>query len=59
MGKYYVDAKEVIEERIAMLDEHLKELLEVNYFIRDGARVNAVLKAKNYWNNMRGVDCDS
>jgi hypothetical protein len=41
--------QEVIDERIRLLNENLERLLEVHWLRRDSARVNAVLKAINFW----------
>lgn len=38
-----------IMKRIELLKEHLEELLEHSYHTRDSDRVNAILKAINFW----------
>ncbi len=43
---------EVIMRRIELLSDHLSELLEHSYHTRDGERVDAVLKAINFWQKM-------
>jgi hypothetical protein len=35
--------------RIEALDNHLSELLEVDFWSRDDARIRDVLKAKEFW----------
>jgi hypothetical protein len=44
--------KEVIEERIRLLNENLATLLAVEWHKRDGARCNAIYKAINFWRNI-------
>ena len=45
--------EEFIEYRIRKLDEHLKKLLNVHYLDRDTNRINKVLKAINFWKNIK------
>ena len=40
---------EVVMRRIELLQENLRELLEVNYRIRDNERVQTVVKAIEFW----------
>ena len=40
---------EVIMRRLEALDEHLDELMKVHYMDRDPHRIEAVLKAKDFW----------
>jgi len=44
---------EFIEYRIQKLDEHLKKLLNVHYLDRDTVRINKVLKAIDFWKNIK------
>lgn len=41
--------KNVIDERVVLLNSNLTKLLSVGYLKRDQVRVNAVLKAINFW----------
>ena len=47
---------EVILRRIELLDNHLEKLLEVHSLERDGARCNAVIRAKNFWLKINEVE---
>lgn len=48
---------EVANERIRLLNKNLNQLLEVNYRERDNIRVNAVMKAIDFWKDLsRGKD---
>ena len=42
----------VIMRRIELLSNNLSELLEHSYYTRDTRRVDAVLKAMKYWQDM-------
>jgi len=44
--------QEVIDYRIKMLNFHLTKLLEVDMMERDSARINAVLKAIDFWRDI-------
>jgi ribosomal protein L29 len=44
---------EFIEYRIQKLNEHLKKLLNVHYLKRDIGRVNKVIKAIEFWKNIK------
>jgi len=41
--------KELIEQRLSILDDTLEKLLSVHYISRDSYRINAILKAINFW----------
>ena len=43
---------EIVVRRLELLRDNLEELLEHSYFIRDTARVNAVLKGIKFWENI-------
>ena len=40
---------DIIMRRVELLNDNLEELLDVPFFKRDGLRVNAVIKAKEFW----------
>ena len=40
---------DIIMRRVELLNDHLEELLDVPFYKRDGKRVNAVIKAKEFW----------
>ncbi len=40
---------EVVMRRVELLDEHLTELYEPDMLLRNGKRINDVIKAKNFW----------
>jgi len=42
----------VINQRIALLNKHLTELLSVHYTKRDAKRVSAVVKAIDFWDKL-------
>lgn len=42
-----------VARRVELLQDNLDELLEVNYFIRDGVRCNAIIRAIAFW---RGIN---
>ena len=44
----------VIVRRIELLNENLEELMEVQYLARDWSRVNAIIKAKTFWDKFDG-----
>ena len=44
--------QEIIVRRIELLKEHLGELLEHSFYTRDNKRVNAVLKAIKFWEDI-------
>jgi hypothetical protein len=44
--------QEVIQDRIHKLDLNLTKLLKVDFLNRDEMRVNAILKAKTFWENI-------
>lgn len=46
----------VITRRIELLKEHLEELLEVPYKKREFERVRDVLKALDFWDDMKRID---
>lgn len=46
----------VITRRIELLKEHLEELLEASYKKREFSRVRDVLKAIDFWEDMKRVD---
>jgi hypothetical protein len=41
--------KDIIEQRIKCLDKHINDLISVDFWNRDAARLNAALKAKSFW----------
>jgi len=45
--------EEFIEYRIQKLNEHLKKLLNVHFMERDIGRVNKVIKAIEFWKNIK------
>jgi hypothetical protein len=45
--------EEFIKYRIQKLDNHLKSLLTVPYMERDTGRVNKVIKAIEFWQNIK------
>ena len=47
---------EVIMRRLELLDEHLEELFTLPMIERDGARCNAVIRAKNFWLKINEVE---
>ena len=47
---------EIIMRRVEILSDHLTELLEVPLEHRDNARANAVLRARNFWNNINTIE---
>lgn len=46
----------IIARRLELLDDHLTDLLNVNYMERDLARIRAVEKAKNFWRRLGEID---
>ena len=42
----------VVMRRLEMLQEHLTELLAVDYRLRDLERTNAVVRAVNFWEHI-------
>ena len=46
--------KEVCDIRIKFLNWNLTRLLAVHYLGRDAVRINAVIKAISFWENLRG-----
>jgi len=48
--------EEIIMRRTEALKEHLHELLDHSYHIRDGERVSAVIKAIHFWENINNKD---
>jgi hypothetical protein len=40
---------DIIVRRLELLQDNLRELLDHSYHTRDGERVNAVLKAIDFW----------
>lgn len=55
-GQYIIVPKvpeEVANERIRLLDKNLHQLLDINYRKRDNVRVNAVMKAIDFWKALR------
>jgi len=47
---------DVIMRRIELLDDHILELFKAPIIDRDGARLNAVIKAKNFWLKINEVE---
>ena len=47
---------EITMRRVEMLKDNLAELLEHSYHTRDGVRVNSVLKAIKFWENINNED---
>ena len=47
---------EIICLRIELLNEHLAELLNVHWSIRDRVRVDAVLKAIDFWSKINEAE---
>ena len=45
--------EEVADKRIELLHEHLERLLEVGYTDRDNMRINEIIKAKKFWNQLK------
>ncbi len=43
---------EITVRRVEALNDNLTELLKVHYFVRDNARVDAILKAIEFWENI-------
>ena len=41
--------KSIIQERIRLLNENLRVLLDVHYFERDTQRISDVMKAIRFW----------
>jgi len=46
----------IITERISLLKQHLKSLLDVHYTKRDSMRINHVIKAIDFWENINNYD---
>jgi hypothetical protein len=46
---------EVIQDRIYKLDKNLTELLKVDTLERDTSRINAVVRAKAFWEKINEV----
>ena len=44
--------QEVIMRRVEQLNDHLSELLEVDYRKRDGVRCNAIMRAIAFWEKL-------
>ena len=42
----------IVETRIALLEDNLASILDVNYLIRDLDRERAVIKAISHWRNI-------
>jgi len=49
----YLYGSSDIGHRIQKLDEHLKKLLNVHYMERDIGRINKVIKAIEFWKNIK------
>jgi len=43
----------IIQERVYLLNKHLKKLLDVPFYTRDGKRCNAIIKAIKFWEDMQ------
>lgn len=49
---------DVISKRVAILKQHLKELLAVVYHKRNMAQVNDVLKAIDFWQKLGDTEAE-
>lgn len=43
---------EIIMRRVELLKDHLDELLDVPWYLRDGGRCNDVMKVISFWKNI-------
>ena len=43
---------EYITRRLELLEEHLAELLDTHPLQREGARINAIISAKDFWSRL-------
>jgi hypothetical protein len=46
----------IILKRIELLDKHIGSIFEVPFMERDNERLNAVIKAKNFWLKINEVE---